>query len=424
MFGRISVGTRSIDEYRAVVGNTVVDELRRLAEPLQRARILHLSSPAAPGVVRNILQSAIPLMANLGLQVQWQQLRMPREFAEMDRDLRSALSGEPLEWTSRQTAQWTAFNMLNAQLFDEDFDVVGIHHTASVGLFEAVSHVRGAKPPGVWIWHSHRDYRDATPEAWGLIRQHASNFHAGVYPFKAFLRPDAPNRVNVAIPPGVDAVGARAQPVANEIRDALLSQRGIDVHRPILSQIISSTRPESPLAVLESFQMVKAYRPEVQMVVANLAFTEGAELRRTIDLVTSRAEKIGDILHLTELDKVGNVEISSLRQESTVMIHQGMPHGISMELLEEMWQSRPIVSGRSPMALATLTDGRHAILADSPIDQAEAIIALLDAPKVAARLGRTAHAAVANHYLITHHLAGYLKLLQRLLGRRPSRSKS
>ena len=211
--------------------------------------------------------------------------------------------------------------------------------------------------------------------------------------------------------------------MASEIRDALFSQRNIDVRRPILAQVVSSIRPEPPLAVLETFEMVKAYRPEVQLVIVNLAFAEGSELRQTTDIVASRAEKVGGILLLTELDKVGNVEISALRQEAAVMVHQGRPSGVSLALLEEMWQGKPIVSARSPMAAATLDDGRTGILTDSPMDQAEAIIRLLDSPSYAARLGRNAHRAVARRFLLPHHLKAYLKLFARLLRRPASRKR-
>ena len=133
---------------------------------------------------------------------------------------------------------------------------------------------------------------------------------------------------------------------------------------------------------------------------------------------TDRAQKLGDCLILTGMDRVGNVELSSLREVSTVMLHQGLPRGVSMELLEEMWQSKAIVSGSSPVAVATLKDGRSAILADTPIEQAEAVIKLLDDPKAAARLGRSAHNEVARHSLVTHHLERYLKVLRQVLKRR------
>ena len=192
MFGSIAVGTRSIEEYQPVVGGTAIDELRTLAEPLQGVRVLHLSSPAVSNSVRNLLSSTVPLMADLGLRAQWQHLRIPSEFTAMDRQFRSALSGARVGWTARDSVDWTAFNLLNAELFDEEFDVVVVHHTASVVLYKAVSQVRGTRPPRAWIWHSHRDYRAALPGAWRVVQQHAAGFGAAVFDAKDLIRSDTP----------------------------------------------------------------------------------------------------------------------------------------------------------------------------------------------------------------------------------------
>ena len=43
---------------------------------------------------------------------------------------------------------------------------------------------------------------------------------------------------------------------------------------------------------------------------------------------------------------------------------------------------------------------------------------LLAEPRLADRVGRAAHRYVARRFLITHHLAGYLKVFQQVLGRR------
>ena len=365
-----------------------------------------------------MLESAIPLFLDLGIAVQWQQVRIGAEHQGLDHELRRALSGYSGGWSSQQAAQWTVFNQLSAECFEEEYDVVVIHHTASVGLYEALGRRLGRKPPGVWVWHSHRDYHDALPEAWALIRQHAASFAAAAFDYRHFMRSDAPNRRNVVVPPGVDPFGARARPVALEVREAVLGQRGIDVERPVLAEIQFSSREESPTRLLDTFEMVKARRPDVQLVIVNMVSNEGGYFRELLEVVHSRGQKIGGIVVLTELDRVGNVELSALRQESTVLLHHGFPHGASLELLEEMWQSRPVVSGRSPVAEATLTNGKSGILADSPTEQAEAVLKLLNSPRAAQRLGSAAHDEVARRFLVTHHLAASLKLLQQLLRRR------
>ena len=153
------------------------------------------------------------------------------------------------------------------------------------------------------------------------------------------------------------------------------------------------------------------------MVIVNMVRTSA--IQDVLEAMNERAQKLRDCLILTDMDRVGNVELAVLREVSTVMLHQGLPRGVSMEPLEEMWQSKPIVSGRSSVALATLKEGRSALFADTPMDQAEALIKLLDSPKTAARLGEHAHQEAARHYLATCTLERQLDVLGKLLKRRP-----
>ena len=418
MFGSVATSTHSIDQYAQFVGDAAIESLRSAAAPLRGARVLYLSSPAASGAVRRLLQSSVPLLADLGLNIQWQQVRIASEYVEMDRALRRALSGYP-GWHENRESEWREFNQGNAQVFDEEFDIVVVHHSASVGLHAALTHLHGHPPPGVWLWHSHRDYRNAVPNAWSLIRQHADDFDASVYDYKPFIRDDAPTPRTFVVAPGVDPLSPSARPVSDEVRETILAQRGLNVNLPVIGQIVLSMRDDDPERVLDTFALVRQHRPDVQLVITNLVSDEPEKL----NALRERAQRLGGVLVLTEMDRVGNVELSSLREEATVLIHEGYPRGISVELLEEMWQSRPIVSARSSVAEALLIEGRTALLADSTEEQAAAIERLLRNPRTAARIGQAAHRHVARRHLVTHYIANYLKVFQQMLKRRQRTSR-
>ena len=421
MFGSVATSTHSIDQYAQFVGDAAIESLRAAAAPLRGARVLYLSSPAASGAVRRLLQSSVPLLADLGLNIQWQQVRIAAEYVEMDRALRRALSGYP-GWHESRESEWREFNQGNAQVFDEEFDIVVVHHSASVGLHAALTHLHGHPPPGTWLWHSHRDYRNAVPNAWSLIRQHADDFDASVYDYKPFIRDDAPTPRTFVVAPGVDPLSPSARPVSDEVRETILAQRGLNVNQPVIGQIVLSMRDDDPERVLDTFALVRQHRPDVQLVITNLVTDEPA-LAEKLNVLRQRAQELGGVLVLSEMDRVGNVELSSLREEATVLIHEGYPRGISVELLEEMWQSRPIVSARSSVAEALLIEGRTALLADSTEEQAAAIERLLRSPRTAARIGEAAHRHVARRHLITHYIANYLKVFQQMLKRRQRTSR-
>ena len=203
------------------------------------------------------------------------------------------------------------------------------------------------------------------------------------------------------------------------MRETILAQRGVDVTRPMVAQIVLSTRDDNPLRILETYELVKRRRPDLQLVVADLI--SGPEQGRSVEALRVRARKIGDVVVLGEMDGVGNVEVCAVRDQAAVLLHQGLPRGISIELLEEMWQSKPVVSATSSVAEAVLTQHRTGILADTPAEQATAVLRLLESPAVRRRIGAAAHRRIAQHYLMTRYLADYLKLFQQVLHRTPAR---
>ncbi len=417
MFGSVATSTHSIIDYTGFVGQQAIDDLRAAAAPLEGARVLCLSSPAASIAVRSLLQSSVPLLADLGLNIHWQQVRISAEHIEMDNVLRRALSGYHATWNDSFEQAWRQFNQANAQMFDEEFDIIVVHHTASVGLRAALAQLLGKSPEGVWLWDSHRDYRSSNPQAWSLIRQHADIFHASIYDYEGFIRPDAPTPQRFVIPPGIDPLTPRSLPVTEAVRETILAQRGLDTNRPILAQIVLSLREDDPHRVLDAYAILKRARPELQLVIVNFQ-ADGAAQIEQVNAQRLRAREIGDVHILTEMDRVGNVELSALREEAAVLIHEGYPRGISTGLMEEMWQSRPIVSAHSSPAEALLVDGETALIADTPQEQAAAVELLLANPERAAALGRAAHEHIRQRRLITHYLAGYLNVFQQALNQR------
>jgi trehalose synthase len=69
MLERVDVENKSLDDYRALVGNDVVEEITRLAGKLKDAHVLHINVTAFGGGVAEILMTLVPLM-NGAMKVQ------------------------------------------------------------------------------------------------------------------------------------------------------------------------------------------------------------------------------------------------------------------------------------------------------------------------------------------------------------------
>src|SRR3990170_1238410 len=120
MYGSIALSAKSAHDYRSVVGEEAVAELRELARPLQQARVLNLSVTAFATRTAELLRSMVPLMNDLGLDCSWQVVRTAAEFQAMSQNMYWALGGLPTPWTKKMTQLWRQFADMNAALFDQD----------------------------------------------------------------------------------------------------------------------------------------------------------------------------------------------------------------------------------------------------------------------------------------------------------------
>src|SRR5215471_12864150 len=71
MLQLVNVGHKSLADYASLASRGLMAEIRRLAEPLQGKRIVHLSATAFGGGVAEINYALVPLMADVGLDVEW-----------------------------------------------------------------------------------------------------------------------------------------------------------------------------------------------------------------------------------------------------------------------------------------------------------------------------------------------------------------
>ena len=94
MLQLVNVGHKSLADYATIATRGLMDEIRRLAEPLAGKRVVHLSATAFGGGVAEINYTLIPLMQDAGLEVEWRIIRgayatnFSRRTAGVDRDCR------------------------------------------------------------------------------------------------------------------------------------------------------------------------------------------------------------------------------------------------------------------------------------------------------------------------------------------------
>ena len=80
MLQNVEIATVSLEAYRSIVGDEVIEEIHTQAKSLKGATIVHVNATAFGGGVAEILQTLVPLMRDVGLEAHWQVIEGADEF--------------------------------------------------------------------------------------------------------------------------------------------------------------------------------------------------------------------------------------------------------------------------------------------------------------------------------------------------------
>src|SRR4029453_11748512 len=125
MLQLVNAGHKSLADYATIATRGLMDEIRRLAEPLAGKRVVHLSATAFGGGVAEINYTLIPLMQDAGLEVEWRIIRGAEEFYNVPKTIHNALQGNPQALTKEQQELFRRYQELNARELEDEHYLLG-----------------------------------------------------------------------------------------------------------------------------------------------------------------------------------------------------------------------------------------------------------------------------------------------------------
>jgi trehalose synthase len=416
MLQRVAVGHWPLDAYRGVVPESILDELREHAKELRGARVLHVNATPYGGGVSELLRSSVPLLRDLGLEVDWKVIAGGEGFFRATKALHNGLQGARRPLTEEEQAAWIACARENAHSVDGGYDFIVVHDPQPAAL--AAMHAEG---DARWVWRCHIDTSEPNLETWAFLRPYLAEFDAAVFTMAEFVPPDLPVARVRTIPPAIDPLSPKNLELSKDTADQILDWIGIDLPGPLVTQVSRFDTWKDPLGVIAAYRLAREQVPGLQLALAGsmaLDDPEGWDVYRQV------AEHAGDDprIHLyTNLTGVGNVEVNAFQRLSQVIVQKSIREGFGLVVSESMWKGTPVVAGRAGGIPLQMPEGVGGILVDSVEQCAEAMLTLLADRERAAELGRSGRERVREHFLLPRLLLDELRLLSSLGGRVPSR---
>jgi trehalose synthase len=405
----VALAHKSLADYTHIVGRGLVEEIRELAEPLKGRRVVHLSATAFGGGVSEILYTLVPLMRDVGLEVEWQVIYGREEFFNATKIMHNALQGNPQDLTEDQWATWSQYNEMNARELSRGWDVCIVHDPQPAALHQLVPEkARG------WVWRCHIDVSTPNPDTMKRLLPYIESYPQSLFHVQGYVPAGMNGGVNI-VPPAIDPLAPKNMALSHEDSVFVCDQFGIDTSRPMICQVSRFDPWKDPLGVIDAYRIVKEQVPEVQLALVGSMASDDPEGWDFYNSTLAHADNDPDIHILNNFNNVGAIEVNAFQSLAEVVVQKSTREGFGLTVSEALWKGRPFIGGNVGGIPLQVVDGESGYLVDSVEACAERILAILGDPALGRSLGLRGKEHVRAHFLTPRYLRDYLKIFHEVL---------
>jgi trehalose synthase len=408
---QVNVGSKSLNDYTTIASRGLMEQIRGLAEPLAGKRVLHLSATAFGGGVAEILYTLVPLMGDAGLETEWRVIFGQDEFFDVTKAIHNALQGNPRGLSEEEQAIFRRYNEGNAEALTDEFDFVIVHDAQPAAMIE---HAREAGRR--WVWRCHIDLSTPNREVLDFLHPWLASYDATVFHRQAYVPSSESLPTAYIWPPAIDPLAPKNMALSPEDAAYIVDQFGIDVDRPLVSQISRFDPWKDPVGVIEAWRRLRENHSNVQLALVGSMAHDDPEGWDYYNQTVAAADGDSDIFILSNLNNVGSVEVNAFQVHSAALIQKSIREGFGLTVTEGLWKARPMVAGRAGGIVDQIQDGETGFLVESVAECADALNKILEQPHEARAMALRGKEFVRRHFLTPRLLRDWLALFNRLTG--------
>lgn len=392
-----------LQDYAPYVGDEVIRQCRLLARRLGGARIQHISSTRTGGGVAEILSRLVPLMDDVGLDVDWTVIDGSDEFFEVTKTFHNALHGAPASISPDMFKIYRRTTSENLSKVRGDVDFIIVHDPQPLGLVE----VRNGHPAH-WIWRCHIDVAQADQRVWAFLKPYIDRFDAAIFHIPQFLRQDliVPQYI---ISPFIDPYSDKNRELSQDVIQGVLERFGIPQDKPFVLQASRFDRLKDPLGSLRAYQTVRRTVDINFVFVGNFApdDPEGAEVSG--ELVQAAKSVPGTYVIVNPDDN--DITVNALQRAAAVVLQKSIREGFGLSVTEAMWKAKPVIGGDTGGIAYQIIDGVNGFLVRTVEGAAYRLRQVLSNPPLAQLTGQEANRRVRTTFLPPYYLRSWLCVL-------------
>ncbi|MFA5369688.1 MAG: glycosyltransferase [Candidatus Omnitrophota bacterium] len=396
-------GLSCLNDYISIVGEDTVEELRFLASRLKGRKIQHINSTRSGGGVAEMLSRVVPLMRELGVDIEWDVIEANPDFFNVTKKFHNALHGMSEALSDKDFDIYIE----SAQAYNKSTkicgDIVFVHDPQPIALIQNKKRTKDVK----WIWRCHIDVSSPDERVWDFLSAFIEGYDASVFSSPKFTRPLKIPQFLIC--PAIDPLSDKSRPLEEDTILKVLSKYGIDRQKPIISQVSRYDHLKDPVGVIEAFKLVKRYIDAQLVLIGNSAADdpEGADVLKE---VKEKAKGVPDVHVLLIEPENNDIEVNALQRASSVIVQKSIKEGFALTVTEALWKEKPVVAsavGGIPLQIKNMYSG---LLCHCVEGAALRIRQVLNNPSFAKRLGHNGRMHIRRNFLLTRLIREHMLL--------------
>jgi len=395
----------SLKNYGNIVGEELVEKIYREAEPLANKHVEHVNSTFYGGGVAEILNSLALLMNDVGIRTGWRLLKGTPDFFNVTKKFHNGLQGEDINLTDIDKRIYLETNEINSVIMHIDFaDCLIIHDPQPLPLINFYE----KKQP--WVWRCHIDLSNPNQLLWNYLKQFIGKYDSVIVSMEQYKQKDLQKPYHL-IPPSIDPLTTKNKFISETEIKKYLSKFGVELDKPVISQVSRFDKWKDPLGVIKAFEIIKK-QVDCKLVLLGSMASDDPEGDIIYNHLMEKVKGNRDIIIINFSD---DFLVNCLQRASDVVIQKSTREGFGLTVTEALWKGTPVVAGNVGGIPLQVIDGKNGYLINDVKECADRTVKLLKDPKLREEFGAVGIEHVKKNFLITRHLLDYIRLIKSMI---------
>ncbi len=401
-----SLPSKSIIDYKDIVGEQEVNKLLALAEKIKGYSVTHVNSTSFGGGVAELLYSLVPIMNSLGIKTSWEVIEAPNNFFVITKKIHNALQGAQIDLTPHEREYYLKINKDNVEkTLKLNGDFIVVHDPQPLAIRKYYNGERKE-----WIWRCHIDLSSPYRPVFEFILKLLEGYRASIFHLSEFIHPEIPTPIKYVSPPSIDPLSDKNKELSYTEIERILYRYDIDPEKPIIIQVARFDPWKDPLGAIDVYRLVKEKIPNVQLLLVASMAHDDPEGWIYYEKTVRHAGEDYNIHFLTNLVGVGPLEVNAFQRAATVVLQLSIREGFGLAVTEALWKKKPVIARPSGGIKLQVLDGVTGYLVKTVEEAAEKTIYLIKHPETREKLGENGYRHVLKNFIVTKHVERYLRL--------------